>query len=337
MAVSLKPINEQIIVIVGASSGIGLATARMAAKKGAKVVVAARNTDALKQLEQEISSSGGQALAVTADVTQQEQVELIAHAAIEKFGGFDTWFNNAGIGIYGKAEEVEIKDARQLFEINFWGEVYGTNAALPHLKKRGGALINMGSTESDRALPLHAFYAATKHAVQGYTDGLRMELEKEGAPVSVTLIKPGAIDTPFPEHAKNYMQKEANLPAPVYHPDVVARAVLHAASHPEREIWIGAGGKFIAASGKHAPRLTDKFMNAALYQQQMKDEPKRIRRDALWGPGDGMRARGNHEGHVMKSSLYTTASLHPVLTGLIVGAASAAIAGAIGLTKAATD
>jgi NADP-dependent 3-hydroxy acid dehydrogenase YdfG len=336
MAISLKPIDEQVIVIVGASSGIGLATARVDVKKGAKVVVAARNGDALRQFEQEISSAGGQALAVTADVTRPEDVQRIAQQAIERFGGFDTWFNNAGIGMYGKAQESDVNDAHQLFEINFWGEVNGCNAALPHLKQRGGALINMGSTESDRTLPLHSFYAATKHAVQAYTDGLRMELEKEGAPVSVTLIKPGAIDTPFPEHAKNYMEKEANLPAPIYDPDVVAHAVLHAASHPERDIWVGGGGKFIATSGKYAPRFTDKFMNATMWSQQVKEEPNQSR-DALWEPSDGMRQRGNHQGHVMKSSLYTSAALHPVLTGLVIGAAGAAIVGAIGAASAASD
>src|SRR5206468_3683357 len=143
--------------------------------------------------------------------------------------------------------------------------------AIRQLKTRGGALINMGSVESDRAVPLHAMYSASKHAIQGYTDALRMELEKEGAPVSVTTIKPGPIDTPFIDNAKNYMPNEPDFPPGVYAPEVVARAVLHAATHPERDIWIGASGKLIASSGKNAPRMTDRMMEATMFDQQQKD------------------------------------------------------------------
>jgi len=191
MAVKLKQLADQVMVITGASSGIGLVTARMAAERGAKLVLAARSEVALRQLTEEIERSGGQAVFVVADVGEREQVRAIAQAADAAFGGFDTWVNNAGISIYGTLEVVPIDEMRRLFETNLWGVVYGSLEAAAHLKERGGALINVGSALSDRAVPLQGIYAASKHAVKGFTDALRMELEKAGAPVSVTLIKPG--------------------------------------------------------------------------------------------------------------------------------------------------
>jgi NAD(P)-dependent dehydrogenase (short-subunit alcohol dehydrogenase family) len=204
MAVSLKPLNNQTLVITGASSGIGLSTAQKAAAAGAKVVLASRNEQALAGIVREIEAKGGQAIYVVADVSKREDVQRIADTAIEKFGGFDTWVNDVGVSIWGRIEQVSDEDHRQLFETNFWGLVYGSTIAAAHLKKRGGALINLGSVASDQAIPLQGMYCASKHAIKGFTDALRMELEEEGAPISVTLIKPAAIDTPFPQHAKNY-------------------------------------------------------------------------------------------------------------------------------------
>ncbi|HEX8920718.1 MAG TPA: SDR family oxidoreductase, partial [Pyrinomonadaceae bacterium] len=187
MNVQLKKLGEQIIVITGASSGIGLVTARTAARQGAKLVLAARSEDALRQLVDEIKMEGGEAISVVADVGQEQDVRRIAEAAIQRFGGFDTWVNNAGVSIYGRVLEVSMEDHRQLFETNYWGLVHGSRVAAEHLRTRGGAIINVGSSLSDRAIPLQGTYCASKHAVKGYTDVLRMELEEEDAPISVTL------------------------------------------------------------------------------------------------------------------------------------------------------
>jgi len=230
MAVALKPLAEQVIVITGASSGIGLATARSAAKAGAKVVLASRNGGVLGSVEREITEAGGEAMHVVADVCRREDVERIARAAIDRFGAFDSWVNNAGLSIVGRMEQVSDQDHRKLFETNFWGLVYGSFVAVKHLKLRGGAVINLGSLASDMALPLQGMYSASKHAIKGFTDALRMELEEEGAPVSVTLIKPTSINTPFPQHAKNYTDREPQLPNPVYAPEEVANAILFLAS-----------------------------------------------------------------------------------------------------------
>jgi len=322
MNIQLKKLNEQVMVITGATSGIGLVTARMAAGRGARLILAARNEEALRRLVNETAASGAQAVYVVADVGKQEDVRRIAEKAIEHFGGFDTWVNNAGVSIYGRVLDVSMEDHRQLFETNYWGLVYGSQVAAEHLRQKGGALINIGSSLSDRAIPLQGTYCASKHAVKGYTDALRMELEEEGAPISVTLIKPSAIDTPYREHAKNYMPVEPLNPPPVYAPETVAEAILHCAEHPERDVFIGAGGKALSLGGEYAPRLTDKVMEATLFNLQKTNKPSLASRpDGLYSPLSKLEERGGYPGHVAESSLYTKASLHPLIAGaLLVGA-----------------
>ncbi len=321
MKVRLKKLKDQVIVITGASSGIGLATARMAAKKGARLVLAARNGDAPRQLTQEIEANGGQAAFVVADVGSESDVRNIARVAVERFGGFDTWVNNAGVGIFGRFLDGSLEDYRRLFDTNFWGVVHGSLEAARHLQTRGGAIINVGSSVGDRTVMLQGVYSTSKHAVKGITDTLRMELEEANAPVSVTLIKPGAIDTPFPQHAKNYMPEEPKLPPPVYAPSTVAEAILHAAEHPERDVFVGSGGKSISMM-QHVPGLADKVMESETFQNLNKsDQPANPSDDALYGPTTGLNERGNYPGHVKNTSLYTKASLHPLATGaLLVGA-----------------
>lgn len=311
----LKPIDQQVIVITGASSGIGLATAKLAAYKGAKVVAAARNEGALQALSNE-SGGDSRLIPVKADVGREEDVRKIAQAAIDRFGGFDTWINNAGVLIYGRATEIGVDDMRRLFDTNFWGTVYGSRIAVEHLRERGGgALINIGSVESDRALPLQGIYAASKHAVQAFTDALRMELERDDAPVSVTLVKPGTIDTPITQHARNYLPNAPQNPGPAYTPQVVAKVILHCAEHPVRHIHVGSGGRAIAAAGATFPKLTDKFMEAMMFEAQQSDRPAaEPQQHALFTPQEPYRERGDYPGTARNFSVYTTAALHPWIT-----------------------
>ena len=167
MGVSLKPLDQQVIVITGASSGIGLATVMAAAEKGARLVLTARSERTLEDVVQQIQDAGGEAIAVAADIGKREQVERVASAAIERFGRIDTWINNAGVSIYGRLDEVSEEDSRRLFDTNFWGVVNGSLAALPHILKQGGALINVGSEVTDSVVPQQGMYTASKHAVQG--------------------------------------------------------------------------------------------------------------------------------------------------------------------------
>lgn len=327
MGIQLKKLKEQTVVITGASSGIGLVTARMAAKRGARLVLAARSEEALRELTAEIIGGGGDAIHVVADVGREEDVRRISDTAIRHFGGFNTWVNNAGVSIYGKLLEIPLEDQRRLFDTNFWGVVYGSLAAARHLRGRGGAIINVGSTLSDRAIPIQGTYSASKHAVKGFTDALRMELEADGAPVSVTLIKPGAIDTPYPHHAKNYMEKEPTVPPPVYAPEVVAEAILYCAEHPERDVFAGGGGKAISMTEKYAPRLTDKVMEWTMPRMQKSNEPPRPLEDnGLDKAAGGLEERGGGHAYVAESSLYTKASLHPVVTTALLFGAGLAIA-----------
>jgi short-subunit dehydrogenase len=325
--IRLKPLNRQVIVITGASSGIGLTTARMAAQRGAKLVLAARSENALRQLEEEINAAGGEALAVTADVGVESDVQHVADAAVTRFGGFDTWVNDAGISIYGRLLDVPPEDHQRLIQTNLFGVVHGSTIAARHLRNKGGAIINLGSIVSDRAIPLQGMYGASKHAVKGFTDALRMELEEQGAPVSVTLVKPAGINTPFPRHAKNYMDAEATLPPPVYAPDVVARTILHCCETPTRDIIVGGGGKGIVSSGHVAPRLTDLMMEQTMFELQKKPGTPPTRRDALFDPSNDLSERGDYAGHVMESSAYTKAALHPWISrGLLLAAGVAAVA-----------
>jgi NAD(P)-dependent dehydrogenase (short-subunit alcohol dehydrogenase family) len=327
MNLALKPSSQQIIVVTGASSGIGLVTARMAAKQGARVVVAARNAPALHRLVREIEEQGGQALAVPTDVTHDNDVHRLAEAAIRRFGGFDTWVNNAGISIYGRIEEVSLEDQRQLFETNFWGLVYGSKVAVEHLRRRGGALINVGSVLSDRAIPLQGMYSASKHAVKAFTDALRMELEHDGLPVSVTLVKPSAINTPYTTHARNYLPVEPQNPPPVYAPELVAHAILRAAQVPTRDIVIGGGGRAITMAGVYAPRLIDKVMEWTMFNLQKSKHATSKPHDALYQPGEDLHAEGDYPGYVRRTSTYLAASEHPIVTAAMAIGAGLMLAG----------
>ena len=294
MAASLKPLDQQVIVITGASSGIGLCTAETAAQKGAKVVLAARSNATLDEVVQRINAAGGEAIAIVCDVADRQQVDGLATAAVRRFGRIDTWVNNAGLAIYGRLDEVSEEDSRRLFDINFWGVVNGSLAALPYLKRYGGALINVGSEVSEAVVPILGMYSASKHAVKGFTDALRLELERvDQAPVSVTLIQPTAVDTPFDEHARNYMDKEAKLPTPMIDPQQVADAILSAAVKPQRDIKVGMMAKVNTFVAKNLPGIGDR-MAAKQVKNFQRDEPAREPEGTLYVPGEDGRTHGDH-------------------------------------------
>ncbi|GJD49442.1 3-phenylpropionate-dihydrodiol/cinnamic acid-dihydrodiol dehydrogenase [Methylobacterium crusticola] len=318
-----KPLREQVIVITGASSGIGLATARMAAERGARVVLAARSGDVLARLAEEIGT--GRAVAVTADVGRREDVQAVADAALAAFGGFDTWVNVAGLTVYGPLREIAQEDHERLIRTNLWGTVNGSLVAAEHLRARGGALINVGSIASDLAFPFQGLYATSKHAVKGFTDTLRMELIAEDAPVSVTLVKPASIDTPLPDRARNYMDCQPTLPPPIYPPEEVANAILHAAVHPQRDIIVGGGGKLFVMGKEFAPGAYDHLARAIIALQK-RPEPPTAPEGALHAPRAAGRERGDPPVYVMRTSAYTRATLHPLATAGVVAAGLAATA-----------
>lgn len=326
----LKPLKEQTIVITGGSSGIGLATAHMAARRGANVVIVARDGEGMQRICEDIRNDGGRCDYVVADVGDREEVRRAVEAVIDRHRGFDTWFNNAGVGIYSDLQELSDRDHERMFRTNYWGVVFGSTEALKHLKKNGGALINQGSIASDMAVPVLGAYAASKHAVKGFTDALRDELIREGAPVSVTLIKPGSIHTPFGEHAENYMAGASVVPPPVYAPEVVADAVLRAAESPIRDVTIGGAGKMMTLFQRLMPGVADQLFSR-VFPPMTRDaaRPPRLTEGGLHQPGRSGRLYGDQKGSMQTSSLYTTWRTHPLKTA---AAAAAAGAGAAALT-----
>jgi short-subunit dehydrogenase len=332
MKVKLKALGEQVMVITGASSGIGLATAYMAAERGAMVVLAARNAEVLAEVERQIQAKGGRAIHVVADVGKREDIERIATDAIAAFGHIDTWVNNAGNGVFGRLMDVSDQDHRQIFETNFWGVVYGTTTAAKYLKAQGGAIINLGSVASDIAFPIQGMYAASKHAIKGFTDAFRMEMEEAGEPISVTLIKPTSINTPFPAHAKNYLDKAPKLPPPVYSPEDVAEAIVYAAEHGGRDYYIGGAGKMMSQFSKVAPLVTDWVGAHMIPRQSARDEPAGDDKDgALHQPSHGGEVHGDSPHHVMRST-YTKASMRPMISSALIAGAGVVAAGLLNRT-----
>jgi short-subunit dehydrogenase len=263
-------------------------------------------------------------------------MEMVANRAISEFRGLDTWVNNAGIGMYGRLTQMSMSDKRRLFDVNFWGVVNGCRAAVRHLRQSGGAIINIGSVTSDRVIPLLGMYSASKHAVKGYTDALRMELEEAGAPIAVTLIKPASINTPFTEHARNYMEEEPEYAGAVYPPEEVARAILRCAEQPMRDVVVGGGGKLMTVMGAVAPRMTDVVMERTMFKAQQKQHEPRHRGDALYGSQEDGRRDGRTERHVMRRSTYTRAAMSDVGRVLPVIAIGALVAASVRVLREAS-
>jgi NAD(P)-dependent dehydrogenase (short-subunit alcohol dehydrogenase family) len=332
MKIRLLPLRDQVMVITGASSGIGLVTARQAAGAGARVVLAARNGRDLERAVASIRARGGRGIHVVADVADPQQIDEIAAAATREFGRIDTWVNNAAVSMYGRIMQLPIDDMRRQMDVNYWGQVYGSRTAVRHLRERGGALINVASALSDRAIPLQANYCAAKHAVKAFTDALRMELEEEGVPIAVTLVKPASIDTPFFDKARTYLGVEPQPVPPVYAPEVVSEVVLHAAQHPIRELIAGGSGAKLSAA-RFAPRAADLYMERWTFASQRTEKPVNGRPDNLYQPvvDDGGERGRNWTGHTRRSSVYTKAFLHPRATA----ATLAGVAAGLALARAA--
>jgi NAD(P)-dependent dehydrogenase (short-subunit alcohol dehydrogenase family) len=323
--VKLKPVEEQVVALMGASSGIGREAALLFAERGARVVVSARSEEGLGSLVEEVKGRGGEATVVAADVADFEQVKAVADRAAEEYGRLDTWVHLAAVSIFAPFDQTTPEEFRRVVEIDLLGQAYGAMAALPHLKREGrGALVHVTSVVGRRAVPLQGAYCAAKHGVDGLLETLRVELRREGWPIGVTNVMPAAINTPFFDKARTRLGVKPKGFPPMYAPGVVADAILYAAEKAPRDIVAGGAGKGLVLGQRLSPRLMDAIMLRGGFGTQMTDEPKAADGpDGLFDPmPDQNRTDGDFDGQTLRRSLVTWLDTHPtVKRGAIAGAA----------------
>ncbi len=256
-------IQDSVVVITGASSGIGRATALEFAKRGAIVVLAARRERLLHEVMRECKElSGRDALAVPTNVTDEAAVQSLARAAFEHFGRIDVWINNAGVGAYARFEDTPADVYRQVIETNFFGTTYGSRAVLPYFRRQGhGTLINNASLLGAVGAPYYSAYAASKFAIRALSESLRQELEVlDGTDIHICTVMPATIDTPFFRHAANYSGRAVKAMPPVYPPEMVAKLMVSLAEHPRRETFAGSAARMLGFTHYYAPLLAEPVM-----------------------------------------------------------------------------
>ncbi|MFM2315301.1 MAG: hypothetical protein RLZZ04_4577, partial [Cyanobacteriota bacterium] len=303
--VHLKPIEQQVIVVVGASSGIGREAALQFAQRGAQVMAAARSEVGLLSLTEEIERAGGEATYITADVSDFQQVKAIADKAVETYGRIDTWVQASGTGIFASFKDITPEEFQRVIDVNLMGQVYGAMVALPHLKHEGrGALIHISSMEGRRSLPLQSPYSAAKHGLEGFLESLRVELKHEGIPVSVTSILPSVINTPFYNHVRTKLGVKPTGIPPYYDPSLVVEAILYAAEHPTRDFIVGDVGRVLDLLQRLSPTLVDNLLLLIGFSGQRTNELKsETSPNNLYEPMPGYDQVQGDFGHLSISSL----------------------------------
>jgi NAD(P)-dependent dehydrogenase (short-subunit alcohol dehydrogenase family) len=330
MRVQLKPVEEQVVVVMGASSGIGRETALRFARKGAKVVVSARSQEGLRSLVGEIEDAGGEATEIPADVSEFDQVKAVAEKAAEAYGRLDTWVHLPGVSIFALFDEIEPEEFKRVIEVDLMGQVYGAMAALPHLKREGrGVLVHVSSVLARRSVPLQSPYCAAKHGMDGFLESLRVELKHEGWPIGVTNVMPASINTPFFDKSRTKLGVKPKAVPPFYEPGVVADAILYAAEEAPRDIVAGGAGKGMLLGQRISPSLMDAVLLRTGFESQRTEELKPPGApDALFKPMKGQdRAEGDFHGQAFSRSLSTWLDTHrKVKRGVVAGAALAILA-----------
>jgi NAD(P)-dependent dehydrogenase (short-subunit alcohol dehydrogenase family) len=322
-----KPLSDQVVVVTGASSGLGRAVARLAGRRGAKVVVTARNAEALGACVREIEAFGSEALAVPADCTVQDEVAQVVEQAVDRFGRIDTYVANAIVTVYAETYRYEPDELRRIMDVNFFGQVYGYWAVLPHLRESQGTFVSIQSALAYRGIPLQGGYCASKAALRNFFESARVELLKAGWGVDISVVHPAAINTPQFDRDRQKLGKQPQPVPPIYQPEPFADAVLHCCEHPIRELPVGWGAQKLMWGQKLSPRAGDLMLLRMGWKSQQTDEDKPLDApDNLFRtiPGDPG-AHGRFDAQSRGSTLWTSLRLRRWLVGAaVVGAAALA-------------
>jgi NAD(P)-dependent dehydrogenase (short-subunit alcohol dehydrogenase family) len=304
---------SEVIVVTGASAGVGRATAVAFARRGARVGLLARGRDRLEATRHEIEAAGGEAVVVLTDVADADQVERAAAVVEEALGPIDVWVNNAMATIFSPFGEITSAEYRRATEVTYLGYVWGTMAALRRMLPRDrGVVVQVGSALAYRAIPLQAAYCGAKHAIQGFTETLRCELLHEGSGVRVTMVQLPALNTPQFDWGRSRMPRKPQPIPPIYQPEVAADAIVWAAHEPRREVYVGGSTVLTILGDKIAPGLGDRYLARTGYEGQQTDEPAADeRRDNLFDavPGDPG-AHGRFDAKALQRSLQLSATKH---------------------------
>jgi len=326
--------SRRVVVVTGATSGVGRATVREFAERGDSVALLARNEDALEIAAKEVDAAGGRALPVPTDVAHPDQVKGAAERIEQELGPIDVWVNDAMTSVFAPLWEIEPEDYRRDTEVTYLGVVYGTMAALARMRPRDrGAIVQVGSALAYRGIPLQSAYCGAKHAIQGLCDSLRAELFHDETNVHVTMVQLPALNTPQFDVVKSMLRKKAQPVPPIYQPEVAARAIVYAADHPERrEYWVGATTAATIVANTVVPGLLDRYLGKTGFKSQQTEEPEDPNRpDNLWEPVAGDRgAHGRFDDRSHGRSLQWWATTH---RGVVALGAAAAAAGVALLTR----
>jgi len=295
------------MVVTGASSGVGRAVARAAGERGAKVVVGARGEDGLNAAVEEIERAGSEALAVAGDVAEREYNDELVRAALERFGRIDTFVANAIVTVYAEVEHLEPDELRRVIDVNFFGVANGYWAALPALKESHGTFLHVSSALAYRGIPLQAAYCSSKAAARTFLESARVELQKHGHDVAISLVLPGAINTPQFDRDRQKIGKQPQPVPPIYEPEPYAEAVLRCAEKPIRELPVSWGAQKLLWGQKLSPRAGDWMLRRMGWKNQHTDEAKPVDSpDNLYDPLPGdPGAQGRFEGQAKTSTAWT--------------------------------